>query len=98
MRPTLERLLATGVLVDIALAVMLLELLVLVVLGRRRGGRGLSPIDVIGHLMAGGLLLGAVRSIATGADVRITLLLLTLSFPAHLWDLQRRATREVRTP
>lgn len=92
MKPTLERLLAEGLLVDVALTVMLAELAVLVVLWQTRR-RGLAPADVVGHLLAGGLLLGAVRAIATGADVRITLTLLALSFPAHLWDLRRRAAR-----
>ena len=41
--------------------------------------------------VAGGLLLGAVRCAVTGGDPVWILLLVTASFPAHLYDLRRRA-------
>jgi hypothetical protein len=86
----MKDLLASGRLIDVALAVLLLEAVGLV--GARRVlGRGLRPLDVFGQLSAGLLLLLAVRCEATGADYRWTLLLLTASFPAHVFDLGRRA-------
>ena len=90
MRPLLDRLLRDGTLVDVALAAIVVELVALVVLSRR-GGTRLRPLDAVGHLLAGALLLLALRAVLTGAHPLWTLLLLTASFPAHLWDLRRRA-------
>lgn len=90
MTGLLHRLLHDGTLVDVALAAIVVELLVLLALSRR-GGTRLRPLDVIGHLLAGGLLLLALRCVLTGAHPLWTLVLLTASFPAHLYDLLRRA-------
>lgn len=90
MTPLLHRLFYDGTLVDIALAAVVVELVVLVGLSRR-GGTRLRPLDAFGHLLAGGLLLLALRSVLTGAHPLWTLGLLTASFPAHLYDLVRRA-------
>ncbi len=78
--------------IDLALAAIVVELSILLFLGRR-SRRGLRPIDLVGQLSAGALLLLAVRTVATNADVRWTLLLLTASFPAHLFDLLRRRSQ-----
>ncbi len=86
----MNELLTSGRVVDVALVVLVLELVGLFV-WHRRSGRGLNPIDLIGHLLAGACLLLALRAYATGADYRWTLLFLTASFPAHLFDLTRRA-------
>jgi hypothetical protein len=88
----LKELLFSGRLIDLALAVMALEAAILVALRRRRGA-GMTPLDIGGHLLAGALLLLAARVALTGGDHRWILLLLAASFPAHLFDLARRARR-----
>ena len=86
----MKELFDSGRFVDVAFVAVALELLLLFYV-RRRTGRGLRPLDVVGNLAAGAILLLAVRCVVTGTDYRITLLLLTLSFPAHLYDLVRRS-------
>ena len=79
-----------GHLIDIAIAVIVLELVVLLSI-RQKTRAGLRPLDLIGQLSAGVCLLLAVRCAVTGADYRWTLFFLSASFPAHLFDLTRRA-------
>ena len=86
----------SGRFVDVAVVAIALELLFLLYV-HRRTGHGLRPLDVVGHLAAGALLLLALRCVVAGVDYRITLVLLTLSFPAHVFDLARRA-RAARRP
>ncbi|MEO0322684.1 MAG: hypothetical protein AAF447_06990 [Myxococcota bacterium] len=81
--------LSRGSLVDVAIAAIVLEALLLLVY-RRRTGRGLAPLDVFGQLLAGAILLVAVRLAVTGAPTELVLLALALSFPAHVFDLLRR--------
>lgn len=81
--------LKSGWATDLILAVVGLEALFLFVVYRRTG-RGLAPLDVFGQLLAGALLLLALRCALTGADYRWTALFLAASFPAHLFDLVRR--------
>jgi len=92
----MKELFESGRFVDVALVAIALELLFLVYL-RRRTGRGLRPLDVVGHLAAGALLLLALRCVCAGTDYRITLVLLTLSFPAHIFDLARRSRASQRS-
>jgi len=87
---SLERSLADGTLVDVALAALLVEFAVLTVLARRGPGVLLRPLDIVGQLLAGGLLLLALRCALTGADGRWIAALLAASLPAHLYDLYRR--------
>jgi hypothetical protein len=87
-----SELFASGRAIDIVLLVVGLETLLLFLWGRR-GGPGLAPLDLLGQLLAGALLLVAVRCALTGADYRLIALLLIASFPAHLFDLARRARR-----
>ena len=90
MGAMVTELLLDGTLVDVALAAIVVEVVALLVLASR-GRTRLQPLDVIGQLLAGGLLLAALRCALTGADPRWILLLVTASFPAHLYDLLRRA-------
>ena len=85
----MEEWLAQGTLVDVAIAAIALEALLLVAY-RRRTGRGLPLIDVLGQLLAGLILLVAVRLAVTGAPTDLVLFALALSFPAHVFDLVRR--------
>ena len=86
----MKELLASGRFSDLALAVIAIEAIGLLVM-RRRLGRGMRPLDVMGQLLAGAMLMLAMRSLLTGADYRWTLVFLTASFPAHIFDLVRRA-------
>lgn len=87
----MRELFASGRVIDLILAIVGLEVLVL--LGRRRRSGGLPPLDLLGQLLAGALLLLAVRCALTGADYRWTAAFLAASFPAHLFDLARRSSR-----
>ncbi len=93
----MRELFESGLLIDVALAVMALEALVMLA-ARPSWGFGLGRLDVVGQLLAGALLLLAVRCAATGADYRWTLVLLSASFPAHAFDLLRRARRARSRP
>ncbi len=89
----MEDLFASGRLIDVALVVLALEVVVL--LASRAFSRvGIRPVDLIGQLLAGALLLLAVRCAVTRVDYRWTLVLLSASFPAHAFDLIRRARRQ----
>jgi hypothetical protein len=85
-----EHLLVSGALTDLALGVIVLEAFLLVV-ARHRLGVGLRPGDVLGQLLAGAMLLLALRSALTGGSYLWTLGFVSASFPAHLFDLARRA-------
>lgn len=88
MTSSLEHWFASGRIVDVALVVIALE--AVAVLFVLRGQRGLTPLDLLGTLAAGGFLLLAVRSAVAGAPWFLTVTLLTASFPAHVFDLWRR--------
>jgi hypothetical protein len=90
----MKELLSGGKIVDLALAVILLEFIALLVMARR-DTRGLRVLDLAGQLLAGVMLLLAVRCALTRADERWTILFLSASFPAHVFDLVRRR-RSVR--
>lgn len=80
----------SGHAIDLILAIVGIEVLVLLT-RQRWSGRGLRPLDLLGQLLSGALLLLAVRCALTGADYRFTAALLLASFPAHLFDLARRS-------
>lgn len=92
--------LTTTTLVDVALAAIALEAVGLWAWWLARGRRGLHPFDVLAHLAAGALLLGAVRLAVGGADPLWVLALVGASLPAHLLDLWRRSRSAAsgRTP
>jgi hypothetical protein len=85
----------SGRAIDVALGVVALEVALLLVMRGRKGF--LAPADLLGQLLAGALLLLAVRCALTGGDYRWTAGLLAASFPAHLFDLYRR-TRVAAPP
>jgi hypothetical protein len=91
----MEQFFYSGRLIDVALVVIALEIVVL--LASRVFSRvGIQPLDLIGQLLAGALLLLAVRCAVTRADYRWVLVLLSASFPAHAFDLVRRARQQGR--
>lgn len=77
----------SGRALDLILGVILIEALVLARLWPRRG---LGLLDVVGSLLSGALLVGALRCAVTKSSSGAILLLLCASFPAHLFDLCRR--------
>ena len=78
-----------GILIDFAIALIALEMIVLLVWrGRAKGG--MRPLDVVGQLLAGAILLVALRASVAGASIWELYALLTLSLPAHAFDLIRR--------
>jgi hypothetical protein len=85
----LSEFLATGRAVDVILAFMALEALVLAVY-RRRSGRGIPLGDLVVSLAGGVFLLLALRGALTGADWTGIVPWLALSGVAHVADLARR--------
>ena len=79
-----------GRVVDLILGLVALEA-VLIVLYRRRTGRGVAPADLLWNLLAGCGLLLALRSALIGATWPWIALPLSVAFVAHLADLQRRS-------
>ncbi len=80
----MSALFSSGHAVDVVLAVMLLEAIILT--ARRRG----SMVPVVLAMLPGALILLAVRAALTGAAWQWVALALAASFPAHLADLRRR--------
>lgn len=85
----------SGQVVYVALAAIVIEAVVLAWL-RRQKGTGLELVDVIGNLLAGAFLLLALQAALSGAPWIYVAVLMAASFPAHLYDVGRRA-RIVRT-
>jgi hypothetical protein len=77
----------SGRAIDCVLVIVALEVLVLLIFRERTG---FSPIDVVAQLLAGAMLLLALRLALTGAAWWWTALALSASFPAHLFDMIRR--------
>jgi hypothetical protein len=82
----------SGHAIDFMLAVVALEVGVLA-LWRRATPRALGWRDLIGPVLAGILLLLALRSVLVGASPAVVMFWLTASFPAHLFDLRLRLAR-----
>lgn len=85
----MDDLIADGSLINIALGLVVLEVVVLLVLAWR-GRIAMQPVDVLGQLLAGGILLLAVRLAMADVDPRIVLGLIAASLPPHAFDLARR--------
>lgn len=79
----MESLFANGHAVDLVLAVLLAEFLLL-------WSRGRSPVDLFWMLLPAALILLALRAALVGAPWPWIAGALALSFPAHLADLMRR--------
>jgi len=79
----------SGRVVDLIVALMLVEGIALAVY-RRQTGRGIATLDWVWNLLAGYFLLLALRAALVHADWRWIALCLALAFAAHLADLLRR--------
>lgn len=85
----LQHLFATGRIVDIILALVLIEAAALLIL-RARVGEGPSPAGIIANLAAGAMLMLALRSSLVAAQWTDTALWLLAALAAHFADLMLR--------
>jgi hypothetical protein len=89
MAALLENLISSGRIVDLVVALMAAESLVLLVY-RWRKSQGPAPADIACLMLAGLFLLLALRAALTGAGWMWIAAFLFASLLAHLLDLQRR--------
>jgi hypothetical protein len=89
MSESLGRWFATGRPIDLMLLIVALEVLLLA-LWRRSKGNPLAAGELVGPVLAGVLLMLALRAALVGAAPELIVLFLAASFPAHLYDLKRR--------
>ena len=85
----MQSLVASGRIVDLVLLFMLVELAVLL-LYRRRTGRGLAPVALVLMLAAGVFLLLALRAALVSDGWQVILVWLAAALIAHLADLRLR--------
>jgi hypothetical protein len=88
----LAELFASGHVVDLIIAFMVIEAVVLLV-WRRRLGHGIAPWPLVASLLAGLFLLLALRGALTGAAWHVIALWLAAALGAHLGDLKGRWKR-----
>jgi hypothetical protein len=86
---SIERLFTSGLAVDIALAVIALEFVVLLLRKPRASWKSTS-IDLLCALGPGACLMLALRAAMTGGGAIPIAFWLALSFPLHLADIRRR--------
>ena len=80
---------ANGRIIDYILLLVLVEVMILILI-RKKTGRGLKPLELILSLLAGVALLFSLRAALLGLAWPIVALFLFLSLLAHLTDLSRR--------
>jgi len=80
---------ANGRIIDLILLLVVLEVTILIII-RKKSGRGLGTLDLILSLLAGVALLFALRAALQGLAWPVVALFLFLSLLAHLMDLGRR--------
>jgi hypothetical protein len=89
VREALGDLVASGRVVDLILALFVVEALLLFALHRSRG-QGVPLADFLPGALGGACLLLALRAALTGAHWTAIVPWLLASFAAHLWDIKRR--------
>jgi len=82
----------SGRVVELILALMLVEAVVLIV-WHRRTGRGIAPLDLCASLCAGAMLLLALRAAISAGDPLAAAPFLAAALVAHVVDLTRRWKR-----
>lgn len=80
----MEAFFESGRAIDVILAIMLLEMLVLI--ARKRG----DTVSIVLAILPGMLILLALRGVITGAPWPLVAALLLGSWPIHLADIRRR--------
>ena len=88
----MAELFASGRIVDVILALMVVEMLVVTIV-RWRTGRGIAVVDFIATLAPGVALLLAFRAHAGSRDWTAAAAWLAVALVAHLADLARRWKR-----
>jgi hypothetical protein len=86
-------LIASAGIVYLALAWMAAEAIVVIIV-RKKTGRGLTALDLAGNLLAGLALLMALRAAILGLAWPQIAGFLLLALFAHAWDLRRRWTAQ----
>jgi hypothetical protein len=89
----MAELFASGRIIDLILVLLVVEGLALLA-WQRWFRQGPQPLDLLPNLVAGGLLLVALRAALTGAAWPWIALPLALALPAHLADLSRLRRRD----
>jgi hypothetical protein len=82
-----------GRIIDLIVALMIVEGLALAVL-HRRTGRGIAPVRLWANLFAGACLMLALRASLTGAGASVIGSWLCLGLVGHLVDLGLRWSRD----
>jgi len=85
----MSELFTSGRIVDLILALVVLELVVLAVVWTR-SRRGVSPLALAANLASGACLLLALRAALTQASWQVAAAFLAAAFVAHLADLAQR--------
>jgi hypothetical protein len=80
---------ASGRLVDLILLIVAIEAFVLIVIWRATG-RGIAPLDLLPNLIAGALLLLALRLTLADAGWMVICVCLAASGVANVIDIRRR--------
>ena len=93
---SLEQFIFSGRIVDVMLAVLVVEVIWLS-LRYRRTGRGLSPSQLITNAGAGGSLMLALKAVLTGAAWPWIVAALLASLTFHLADLRHRWIQASKT-
>jgi hypothetical protein len=84
--------LSSGRAIDVVLGIVALEVAAMAWWLRRKG-QPLRISELVGPVLAGVLLMLALRAALTGAGSELVVLFMFLSFPAHLYDLKLRLDR-----
>ena len=77
-----------GRIIDLILAIVVIELVALSLWPRLRGA--MSRLDILTLIAPGVMLLLALRGALSGAPHTITAAILAAAFAFHLWDVARR--------
>ncbi len=85
----MQALFADGRIVDLILALMVLEAMALAIY-RRRTGRGVGIRSLLVNLGAGAALLLTLRAVMTGAGLAVVAALLLLALVFHVADIATR--------
>ncbi|MBL8671482.1 MAG: hypothetical protein JNK11_12575 [Alphaproteobacteria bacterium] len=85
----MSELFSSGAVIDLILAIMAIECVV-VAIHYRRTGRGIGLADMLGNLLAGAGLLMALRASLTQAGWELVAAWLAIALVAHLADVYRR--------
>ncbi len=93
LRVWLAQWLSSGHAIDLILAIVALEVILLRAWLSRQGRR-LAPSELVGPVLAGIFLMLALRTALVGGAPELIAGFLLASFPAHLYDLRLRLLRK----